>query len=270
MSLFSFKDYREFLLSRMAELPKKGHGELSRMAQALGVHSALLSMVLSGQRDLSLDQSYELATYLGFTELETEYFTLLVSRDRSGNHRYKAFIEKKLEKIRQEAQQVVKRFPHERTLTNQERAVFYSSWLYSAIRIYTSTTEEGRTVEEIVERFHIARPFVIRVLDFLAASGLVVKAGDRFKLGTQRTFIEHGSPHLLKHHSNWRIKALEQADRISESELMFTSPFSVSKDDFQKIREQVTELLKQFSQVVKDSPAEEIACLNIDLFWIQS
>jgi len=64
-------------------------------------------------------------------------------------------------------------------------------------------------------------------------------------------------------------KSLQQADQITEKELMFTSPISISKQDFEKVREQIVMFLKGFSKVVKDSPAEEIACLNIDLFWIQ-
>jgi uncharacterized protein (TIGR02147 family) len=269
MSLFLFKDYRSYLTDRMAKLPKKGHGELTRMAEALGVHSTLMSMILSGQRELTVEQGYDLAGYLGFTELETEYFSLLVQSARAGNHRYQAFIDKKLEAIRKEATQLSKRIAHEKSLSDHERAVFYSSWLYSAIRNFTATSEKGKTVEEVAERFKLPRAHVVGLLEFLVSAGLVKQLKDRYQVGPQRTFIEHGSPHLLKHHSNWRIKALEQADRITTDELMFTSPFSIAKKDFKKVRELFVETLKHFSETVKDSPSEEIACLNIDLFWIR-
>jgi len=51
--------------------------------------------------------------------------------------------------------------------------------------------------------------------------------------------------------------------------MMFTSPVSLSREDFVKIRESLAGLLKSISQTVKDSPEEDIACLNIDFFWIE-
>lgn len=268
MSLFNFENYREYLQDHLLKLPKKGHGELAKMAKALGVHSTLMSLILSGERELTLEQGYDLAKYLQLTDIETEYLTLLVQYARAGNHRYQHFIQKKLEKIRKEATQIVKRFGHEKTLSENDRTTFYSSWIYSAMRLFTSTDDSGVTIEKLVEKFQMPRPKVIEIVEFLVSVGLVVTENEKYKMGPQRTFLEFGSPHLLKHQTNWRLKALQQADQLSEKELMFTSPISVSKDDFQKIREHLADYIKQFSQIVKDSPAEDIACLNIDLFWI--
>ncbi len=268
MSLFNFENYREYLQDHLRKLPKKGHGELSKMAKALGVHSTLMSLILSGDRELTLEQAFDLAKYLQLTDLETEYLSLLVQHARAGNHRYQGFILEKLEKIRREATQISKRFDHEKKLSEHDRTTFYSSWMYSALRLYASTAEDGKSVEELVDKFQLPRPKIIQLLEFLQSAGLVIKEKEKYKMGPQRTFLEFGSPHLLKHLSNWRMKALQRADELTEKELMFSSPISVSRADFQKIREQLADYIKQFSQIVKDSPAEDIACLNIDFFWI--
>jgi len=270
MSLYSYSDYRRFLIDHIAKLPKKGRGELSRMAHELGVHSTLMSLILSGERELTLEQAYDLAAYLQFTEMENEYFVLLVQFQRAGNHRYKAHVKKKIEEIRAESAKISNRFEHESKLSEEQRSLFYSSWIYSAIRLFTDTKPVGVSVEDIAERFRLNRPQVMAVLEFLLSCGLVKQNKDLYQMGTQRTFLEQGSPHLIKHHSNWRIKAVQKADRVSNSELMFTSPMSLSKQDFELIREDLAELLKKISKVVKDSSAEEIACLNIDMFWIDS
>ncbi len=57
-------------------------------------------------------------------------------------------------------------------------------------------------------------------------------------------------------------------DNILDSEIMYTGQVSLSKKDFVKIRDQLGELLKSAMAIVKDSPADEIACLNIDWFWL--
>ncbi len=268
MSIFQFTDYRAYLKNHLQQLPKKGHGELTRIAKHLSVHTTLLSLIFQGSRDFSLEQAFDLADYLQLTELEREYFFQLVQFARAGNQRYRKFLKGKIDHTRTEANKIVHRFEHEKALTEAQKSVFYSSWVYSAIRLFTSTHPSGRRLEEMVERFELPRAKVVEVLDFLCAGGLVVEEKGKYKMSVQRTFLAQGSPHLLKHHSNWRIKAIQRSDRLNEEELMFTSPLSLSQSDFAKIRDQLAEALKNVSGIVKDSPAEEVACLNVDLFWV--
>jgi uncharacterized protein (TIGR02147 family) len=268
MSIFSFDGYRPYLKDYLLKLPKKGHGELTKIAKVLGVHSTLLSLILSGERDLTLEQAFNLALYLELTDIESDFLSLLVQLSRAGNHRYKAKLKHKIEVLRSEANKISNRFEHEKTLTEEQRSVFYSTWLYSAIRLYTSTREKGVTLEEVTQKFSLDRKRTLGILNFLVSTGLLCEESDHYKMGVQRTFIEQGSPHLTKHHSNWRVKAIQKSDHLSDQELMFTSPVSISKQDFGKIRESLAELLKSVSSTVKESTAEDIACLNIDFFWI--
>lgn len=268
MSIFEFSDYRAFIKKSLSLKPKSGRGELSKIAEHLGVHSTLISLIMNGDRELTLEQCFDLSQYFELNELETEYFSLLVQLSRAGNHRYQLFIKNKLKALKTEAQKISHRFTHDKVLSEEQKSIFYSSWIYSAARLFTSTHENGKTLEEVVERFDSPRPEILKVLNFLISAGLIEFEKDRYKMGAQRTFLAQGSPHLNKHHSNWRIKAIQKFDRLNEQELMFTSPISISKTDFHKIREQMAEILKGVSQTVKDSPAEDIACLNIDLFWI--
>ncbi|MGE3260339.1 MAG: TIGR02147 family protein [Bacteriovoracia bacterium] len=269
MSIFSHQNYRDFLKSYVNNLPKNGRGEIGKMAKATSIHPTLLSLIFSGKRDLSPEQTHDLAAYLKLTELEADYFSLLVQHARAGNHRLKSHLKKKILTLQAESSKLSQRFEHEKTLSEVERSIFYSSWLYSAVRLFASTSENGKTVDEITSRFLQPRQRVVGILNFLVSTGLVVAERDRYKIGPLRTFLEQGSPHLVRHHTNWRNKAVQKADQVSEEELMFTSPISLSREDFAKIREQMAELLKSVSVTVKESPAEEIACLNIDLFWIE-
>jgi uncharacterized protein (TIGR02147 family) len=269
MSLYNFSSYRAYLDDHIVHLPQKGRGEIKRMSQAIQIHPTLMSMILSGSRDLTSEQAFDLSNYLQHTEMESDYFLALVQLERAGNQRLKSHLKKNIEKIKTEATKISNRFEHERKLTDEERAVFYSTWIYSAIRLYCSTTEQGKTLSEIATRFDLPRQKISDILDFLKSTGLVTEEKDHFQMGISRTFLEHGSPHLPRHHMNWRVKSMQKVDRISEKELMFTFPLSISKNDFDKIREELAEVIKKVSNIVKDSPAEEIGCLNMDLFWIE-
>lgn len=269
MSIFQFSSYRTYLKDYIVHLPKRGRGELSKIANEIRMHPTLLSMIISGERELTYEQGFDLSKYLQHTDLESDYFLLLVQLERAGNQRLKAHFKEKIQQIKIETNKISNRFDHDKKLSDEEKTIFYSSWLFSAIRLYCSTSTSGKTINDIIERFQIPRIRVVNVLNFLVNSGLVIQENDRFSLGVSRTFLENNSPHLPRHHMNWRSKAMQKSDHISGEELMFTFPHSVSKEDFQKIREILAESLTKISLLVKDSPAEDIGCLNIDLFWIE-
>jgi uncharacterized protein (TIGR02147 family) len=268
MNIFMYEDVRAYLQEKISKMPQRGRGEIGKIAKHIGVHSTYMSLVLNGSRHLSQEQAFDLATYLQLTELETEYFCLLVQWDRAGTPRLRKHLKQKLSKIREDSLSLSKRLMHDKKLSDQEKAVFYSSWIYSAVRLFTSTKEKGVTFESIQEHFDLPRKKLMEVLDFLASSGLVLYEKNLYRLGTQQTFLEKGSPFLPKHHANWRIKAMQKSEFISDEELVFTSPFSISEKDFLLLREELAEWLKKFSGIVRDSPAEEVACLNIDFFRV--
>ncbi|MGZ6442070.1 MAG: DUF4423 domain-containing protein [Pseudobdellovibrionaceae bacterium] len=112
-------------------------------------------------------------------------------------------------------------------------------------------------------------PKTAEIMDFLKASQLVNENNGKFTMGTQSTHLESSSPHIHKHHSNWRIRAIQASENLSDEELMYTVNVSLSKADFIVLREELVTLIKSFLKKVHDSPAEEIACLNLDWFWIR-
>jgi uncharacterized protein (TIGR02147 family) len=265
--IFDFSNYRSFLKDFLKKKGPQKHGQIARMAKAIGVQPTLMSMVLSGRRDLSNEQTLELAHYFQLTALEKEYLVLLVQFERAGSHRLKSYLKEKLEKIKNDAINTENRFGHEKVLSDQEQAVFYSSWLYSAIRLFCSTDINGKTLNEICLKFSLARTQAYNIISFLKSAGLIVEEKDRLKLGVNRTFLNKSSVHVSRNHLNWRMRALQNLELMKEQEMMFTAPFSISTSDFEKLRLQIADLIQNFLSIVKDSPAEEVACLNIDLFY---
>mgnify|MGYP003396198606 CR=1 FL=1 len=73
---------------------------------------------------------------------------------------------------------------------------------------------------------------------------------------------------VVKHHTNWRMRAIQKMDTREASELFFTSPMSMSKADVARVREIFAKSIQETIDICRDSPAEELVCLNIDLFKI--
>lgn len=262
--IYSFLNYKTYLLSVKKSKPKKGRGFLSQMALRMEMTSAQMSHVMKGDRDFTLEQAIKCTQALGLTTSETEYFLEMVIFARAGNHELREFSKKKLLKLKSLGLQIKNQVPEHHELSDSQKAQFYSSWHYSAIRLLCSI--KPIQIEEIVDRLHLEKSRIIEILIFLQESGLCKATNKGYVMGQQTTFVSKDSPFVHKHHSNWRLKALDQAERNLESDLFFTSPVSLSKSDFEKLKLQLADFIKQFSTTVKSSPSEQLACLNIDFF----
>lgn len=268
-SVFNFENYQSYLKAYIKSLPKNGYGEAKRLAAYLKISSTFVSQIISGQRMLTLEQAEQLIAYFGFSTLETEYFFYLVQLERAGSIGLKKYLAKKIALIKKQSEEIINRIEVKKTLSENEKTIFYSTALYSCIHLYTSTSLNGYSIDELAQRFELSRNKTADIVRFLAAANLLQERNGKYSMTSQSTHLESTSPHLLKHHSNWHIKAIEAAERLSEKELMYTAQVSLSKDDFSILREEMVKFIRSFLDKVHSSPAEEIANLNIDWFWIK-
>jgi hypothetical protein len=224
---------------------------------------------LAGSRDLTLEQGQLVAEFFGLASLETDYFILLLQIERAGTTKLKEYWGAKLAEVKKSSLQVEKRVHKDRILTDYEKSIFYSSWLYSAVRAYSSIGE-GQTFDSMVQKFNVPRTKLTEIIQFLVNSGLCVEENGLIKAGPQRTHLELSSPFISKHHGNWRNKAIQKTESLSSEELMYTAPLSISKKDFLSFREECIALVKLLHERVKKTSPEEIACFNLDLYWIET
>jgi uncharacterized protein (TIGR02147 family) len=263
-SLFETEDYRKIIRNWVQAKPQKGRGELLKMAEFLGIPASVYSQTLSGQRELSADHAYLLAEYMGLLTLEKEYFVTLVQIEKATHHKFKNFLKEKKQQLKKESLNLSKRMSHEKTLNEKEQLEFYSSWLYSAIRLKCDIGA-GLTAEEIKKQFNLSQDRLLKILEFLVSAGLIVQEKQHYKMGPQRTFVSRTSPMVARHHSNWRIKAIERSSNLDDKELMFTSPLTCSRKDAEHIREKMANFIQEVAEIVKDSPSEELVYLGMDL-----
>lgn len=269
MSIFKHSDLAAFLRNYIKNLPKKGRGEASRIAKRLGVSSTLISQILNGQKVLTPEQTQDLAGYLGLLPLEADYLTFMIQKERAGTTDLKKYWTTKLNQLRDQSLKITNRVKVDKILSDEERATLYSSPLYSAISLFTSVGDKGKSLIDICDRFEITRARASEILKFLTDIGVCIEKNGSYFLGTQKTHLEWGSPHLLKHLNNWRSRAIVYSENLDETELMYTAPISLSRKDFSALREEMAGFIKKFLDTVHASPAEEIACFNMDFFWIR-
>jgi uncharacterized protein (TIGR02147 family) len=267
MNLFDYSDYRDYLRAWLEAAKAERSSNLSRLAEVARVHPTFLSHILSGSKHLSLEQAALLSLHLGHTRLEKDYFFVLIHIDRAGLTELKEYWLEKKRQLEAEKNNLGRRFKSHHELTDHQQAIFYSSWIY--IAVWTSIAiDGGQSLEQIAERFQVSRTKAEELLAFLIQIGVCFESGGVFQMGKTHVHVSNDSPFVVKHHSNWRIKAIQRMDSREDKELFFSAPMSISRKDFEVLRERFNLAIKETVELAKLSAAEDLFCLNIDLFKV--
>lgn len=266
MDLFSYEDSRLLIKDKLASFPKSGYGQAKRLAEYVGVSTAFISQVLSSTRHLGSEQNFLVTEFLGFSELETRYFLKLIEWEKSGNHKHKKWLRKSLEAIREESKKITNRIQFQKVLSDEEKALFYSDWYYSAIRMHCSI--QPRTLTELVDFLGLPLTVTSQAVQFLVRCGLIIQKDEHYDIGSMSTHVPADSPWVMLHHSNWRKKAIENVKLPGPVKIHFTSPMTLSVSDAEKIQSMIHKMLEDIGKVVDPSPPEQIMCLNVDWFRV--
>lgn len=266
MTIWEHSESHRLLDSLLKQRKVRGAGQ--RLAQAMQVHPSLVSLVLKGHRLLTLDQAEAAAHFLGLSPLESEYFLSLVERERAGSPRLRKRFDERLRDIRRKALEVRTHLAQNRELTDPEKSRFYSSGAYSAVRLATSLPR-GRTVDGLGELLGLARAQVADIVEFLEAKGLVERdAKGLLRLGPARVHVPSTSPFVVNHHRNWRARANVRLETLSEEELAFTSPMTLSVKDVPRVKAILLEAVGKIREVVEASDPEILTAVTIDLWKV--
>lgn len=266
-NLFEYDEYRAYLKDYLASKPKRGWGLMKSWASSLSLNPTFLSQVFTERKNLSVEQALALAQLLKLSPLETKFFILLLQRERSGTHELKIYYTQEIEEIRKLSMKASTHFKSDHVLKDDEKAKYYSSWIYSAIRIFCSIGG-GKSHEQIAERFSDFSELQINeAIDFLIKTKLCdLSVKNKIIVGPAVIFVDRNSPFFSKHSLNWRLRGIANSDHLSEGELMLTMPFTLSHKSFKKIAGELMGVFKGALEESKHSEPQELACLNIDFF----
>lgn len=265
MSIFDFDDYKAFYKSWVENQPKQGHGEYRRLASAMNISSTMVSQVFKGDKHLSLEMAAEMAEYLSLTDEEAEYFILLVDFAKAGSYKLKKRFEKQVKAKRDHFKKLENRVKKNVELSDDTKAVYYSSWIYSGIRLLTDIPGADNA-QVISEKLNLPRNQVQKVLDFLVSHDLVAQKNGKYTMGPTRIFLGSSNHLVARHHQNWRLQGFQKMIQSGEDNFFYTAPMVLSHEAAAKIRQELPSFVEGIVKVVQASSSEEGRCLNIDWF----
>jgi len=266
VSVFECAGYKEFLRKWLESQPR---GAKVNVARAARCQSAYFSRVLNGTADLNLEQGQGAAEALGLSDQETHYFLLSIQHDRAGNGKLRTYFSKQLEDVKRERLNLKERFKVKMTLSHEDQATYYSSWIYCAAHVLLSVPQY-QTKETLSAKLGLTPSRTNEILEFLCGTGLAKFEKNRYQIGTTRIHVGKDSPLLSKHHMNWRVQAMRSLDREGVShfsdDLHYSAIVSLSQSDSERLKDHLVRAIEYFNATVKDSNEEKVQCFTLDFF----
>lgn len=264
-NVYEFNDFRSFLTEWLKNQPLKGRGLLSRWAEKLNVHPTLISQIMGGSKEISLELADELTRLLHLSDEEADYFLLLVQFSRSGSVSLRQRQQRKITEAQTRAKNLAHRLKQTTDFDSVAKAEFYSSWIYAGVRNLTAVPGQN-SAEAIADRLQIPREVIVKVIEFLLRNGLCEMKNSQLTYGPQRTHLPATSPLVAQHHRNWREQAEQKMLWRREQDLFFSFPMSLSDKDAELLRQKLPLWIEEVHKIVGPSKSETVRCLNIDYF----
>lgn len=264
VTIYQYRDYKEFYNAWVENQPRQGFGEYRRLAQALNISTTMVSQVFKGDKHLSLELASEVCDYLSLDDNETDYFLLLVDYARAGSHKLQNRFLRQIKASQDKAKKLENRVKSAE-LTDSERMIFYSSWVYQGVRLLVDTGNYN-DAGTIASRLNLPRNNVQKVLDFLITHGLLVEEKNKLKVGPSRTYLPSSSPLVSRQLQNWHIQATSKMSQIRDEDFFYSGPMALSQEVADWVRQELPNFVQTVVGKVMPSKSETVRCLNIDWF----
>ncbi len=262
--VYSYDDYKFFLKDKIDE-NKHVRGYKTDLAKAAGCQQSFLSHVLHSEVQLTPDHAYGLTQFWNFTSLEKEYFLLIVNLERVVSPSYKKYLIDRKSEIRAQHADITKRMKSKSIDNTETQSIYYSSWLWAALH-FLVTIPKYQTAKAMAERLHLPLSMINEHLTKLKELGIIHEENGQWKTSHLEIHLPKNSYMTSMNHSHWRQRAiLDSQDYLSDG-LHYSALYTLSKRDYEVLRQQFLKQIDDFAKVVRKSAEEEIVVFATDLF----
>lgn len=200
-----------------------------------------------------------------FDTQQLDYFLNLVQCERASTPSLRQHFQNRLAEIRDDRLNLKKRFDIKASLTAEQQATYYSSWIFPAVHVAVSI-KKLQTPAALAEEFALPLRTIRIALQFLENVKLVELRAGRYVIGPTRIHLGHDSPMIGQSHLIWRTRASELFNQRNTSGFHYSSVVTLSESDAEKIHKMLVECIEKAKSVVRDSPEEEVRTFCVDFF----
>jgi len=242
-------------------------GQLSRAAEYLKCQRSYLSRVIKDKHHLSPDQAYLLTKFFKFNNDERDYFTTLVEFERAGEPEYKNFLKQKVSDLKKKYDSIQERTQRQVHVTDNLQLQYFSNWIPCALQFLTMIPSYQNSAA-LAERLCLKKEVVVQYLEQLEKMDLVSFKNNKWINKSDNFHIPKESPLVVLHHQNWRSRAVLDAQQTTADHVHFTGVYTLSFDDFQRIKDMLLTFISDANRIIGPSKCEEGIVLACDLFRV--
>lgn len=261
--IFQYLDYRKFLRDSLDFLARKDRKFSQRwLAQKAGWKSPqLLTMILKGQRKLSVEQAQLLSLGLKLSEKEEEYLLVLVELENAEHQ------EKQLEILDRIRFQFQNGFFKDLPIEGYE---YLKKWQYPVVREICAL-KDFRVNEKIISRaLDIPETESSEILTSLLAIGFLKKEGDFFlrKDAESLKASDYVSPMImLQYHLQILERAFHAVQLNRELRHFESLVVALPLKDMEKFREKIRQFVREIDMMCESSAKkDDVFQLSIQFF----
>jgi uncharacterized protein (TIGR02147 family) len=264
--IYQYSNYQEYLIYRLGDAGSRS-GKRSALAKEISCQNSFISQVLVKKQNLSLEQAFKVSEFLSHSSEESDFFILMVEKERAGTPELKNYFKKKLALIVQQRTEIESRLQKTRKIPAEHQAKYYGQWYYIAIHLAVSIPSL-QTKNELQAYFNLPSKLLEEVLGFLLELGLIIFQDDRYQMSPTHIHIGRSSSELSQHHTNWRLEALKSLSHYKEDDVHYSVVYSLSNKDAKRINEEILLQVEKIQSIVAPSKEESLFCYNLDFFEV--
>lgn len=260
--IYNHQNYRGYLAHQLLSPGKRG--QLSRASESLGIQPSYLSRVINEEVHLTTEMSYKLCQFWSLSMDETEFFLKLVEFERSGDQKYKQYLENQISRMRRENLDISKISGRKNLSFEGYEKIYFSSWLYSSVHFLTAIPQL-QTIKSLSTKLKLSEETIKEALLILKEMNFVENKGDRWIYLGGEFHLDKSSPYTRQNNLNWRFRAI--ANPLSkDTDIFYTHIYTISKKDKEYFVQRVKEFLAELNRLSGPSKSEEQVILNLDYF----
>jgi uncharacterized protein (TIGR02147 family) len=262
-SIFNYLAYKEFIKELIATAATRGfQGKIAKAAQC---QPAYLSRILNSEAHLTLEQALGIADFLSLNEIESDYLLGLVSYARAGTPRLQAKLKKHLQKIKNDQENLNRRYQTTELGDGVKEGVYYSSWHWAAVHIATGIPGL-QTSKSLAERLALPERTVLQSLETLKNMNLVRQQDGRWIYNSGQLHLSRESMMTAMNHSHWRYRALQDCQDPHSEGLHYSVVYSHSHKAFEPIKDLLLRAVDESRKLIQASEDEDLSVMCIDHF----
>lgn len=264
-SVFTFESYKDILQEFL--LGANQRGQLSRAAEFLNCQRSYISKVIKTNSHITPDQAYLFSKFWKLTTDEREYFSTLVEFERAGQHDYKTYLKNKLTQLKKKYESIQERTQRQDHVTDNLQLHYFSNWISCAIQFLTMIPQYQDEIS-ISERLGLKKDIVLQHLSHLQNLEVVEYKNKKWLNKSSNFHLPKESPLVILHHQNWRTRAILDAQNFSSDHVHFTGVYTLSKTDYERVKDLLLNFIAEANSIVGPSECEEAIALTCDFFRI--